>query len=320
MIIHLLKKTKWLLLALFILIGVKTSNATHALGSEINWKALGNHRYEFTVKTYRDCRGISSPGSRTLSFECISGTTGSANVSFSRQSLRNISPSCIYSTSPCNPPNTFGTGLGVEEHVYSAIVDFNSGQLKSLRDAGCCRFRFSYSECCRNNSLTNIPASNFYIDAEMDLCNIDSSSLAGRDNSPEFLTPPIAFACCTQPFNFSNGTFEADGDSIVFSMVSALTNPNQNANYISPFNPTTWPMTGYCAASSPCACNASTNLIQGFCFDSKTGNFSFVPVDCNESGAIVFKVDQWRKKAGTQQWIYIGFVKRDIQIWNIQCP
>jgi hypothetical protein len=177
--------------------------AFHDAGADIKWRALGGHRYDFTIRFYRDCRGVGMPPSRNLSFECISGASGSpVSINLPRQSMRNITPSCIGFTSPCNPPNTTGTGIGIEEHAYSVIVDFNAGSLKALRDLGCCRFRISFSECCRSVELTTVLSQLFHIDSEIDLCNIDSSSLPGRDNSPEFLSPPTAITCCNQPYNF----------------------------------------------------------------------------------------------------------------------
>jgi len=318
------------LLPLSLFLGLVTlftfeAKATHVMGADIKWKCLGNHVYEFTITTYRDCRGIGSPGSRSINFECIGGATGSATVSFARQSMRDISPFCLGSTGPCSPPNTFGTGRGVEEHVYTARVDFNSGQLKTLRDAGCCRFRISYQECCRNGAIsTGASNQNFYTDSEIDLCNIDKSWKKGCDDSPDLRNPPVLFTCCRQPFYFNNGVVDIDGDSIVFTLVPGMINSGTNANYNAPFNPVTWPMTGSCQSpfpsSGPCPCNANLRPPRGFCFDPVTGDLVFVPRDCDQSGVLIIKMEQWRKDENGLNWVYIGYTKRDIQLWNYDCP
>src|SRR5690606_3674630 len=122
-----------------------------------------------------------------------------------------------------------------------------------------------FGECCRNGEITTGSANNnFSTDSEIDLCNIKKSIIPNKDDSPTFKNIPIWNLCCNQSMTYNNGTYDANGDSLVFSLVPAQVAPNVSVPYNSPFNPLTWPMTGYCQNTSPCACNKSANPIRGF--------------------------------------------------------
>jgi len=296
--------------------------ATHVMGSDITWKCLGNHKYEVTLKFYRDCKGISFSNSKTIRISCTRGNeTGTVNVNLPVRSWRDITPSCASTPNPCgNPGNQSRSGDGVEEHIYTAEIDFNSGQLKAMRDAGCCRFRFDFGECCRNDEITTGGRNaNYSTDAEIDICNVDNSVKKGCDDSPDLRNPPIGYLCCNQPFYFNNGVVDIDGDSLFFSLVASQSSPGVSVPYNSPFNPTTWPMTGFCRSNSPCACRSNRNPPEGFCFDPRTGDITFLPIDCQEVGILVVKIDQFRLDSSANQWLYIGYTKRDLQLKVINC-
>ena len=308
---------------LFLLIFIpKKSDATHVMGSDITWKCLGNHRYQVTLKFYRDCKGIAFSNSKTIRISCTRGNVGgTVNVNLPVTTWRDITPSCASTPAPCGTPGNSGmSGDGVEEHLYVNTIDFNSGQLKAMRDAGCCRFRFDFGECCRNGEITTGGANNNYsTDAEIDICNVDNSVKKNCDDSPDLRNPPIGYLCCNQPFYFNNGVVDIDGDSLAFSLSMSQSAPGTSVNYNSPFNPTTWPMTGYCRANSPCNCRINRKPIEGFCFDPVTGDIAFHPINCTEVGILVVKIDQFRLDSTASNWLYIGYTKRDLQLKVVNC-
>jgi hypothetical protein len=288
------KLSKLLAISLFVMFFAPSKvEATHVMGSDIVWKCLGNHKYEISLKFYRDCTGVPFSNSKTIRFECVSGGSGSTNVTLPVRTMRDITPACAGTPNPCGtPPNQSRQGDGVEEHVYTAEVDFNSGAFKTMRDAGCCRFRMIFGECCRNGTITTGGRNaNYSTDAEIDLCNIDNSVKKGCDDSPDLRNVPIGYLCCNQPFYFNNGVVDIDGDSLYFSLVASQSAQGVSVPYNSPFNPTTWPMTGYCrSGNGPCNCR-QRRPIEGFCFDPQTGDIAFQPVDCDEVGILVVKVE-----------------------------
>ncbi|MBT8326329.1 MAG: hypothetical protein KJP21_01315, partial [Bacteroidia bacterium] len=118
-----------LVLALFI---CSTAQATHVMGSDIFYKHISGMKYEITVKYYRDCRGVAfSNPSGASRIKCENGTT-SMSLSLSLNAINDITPVCDTIGSPCDPQNTFGTGDGVEEHIYVDTVDFGVAPFNAL--------------------------------------------------------------------------------------------------------------------------------------------------------------------------------------------
>ncbi|MBX2984952.1 MAG: hypothetical protein KF882_03160, partial [Bacteroidia bacterium] len=311
-----------LIICLFALILFHQAKADHVMGSDIVWKCKGNYKYDVSLIFYRDCMGIAVYGSKAIKIECSMGGSGSTTFSLSNVSIRDVTPSCADVKGPCTPTNTAYTGKGTEEHIFTGTIDFNAGELKRLRDAGCCRFRFVFNECCRSDYITTGGSWNdFTTDAEIDICNIDKSIKKYCDDSPSLRNPPISFICCNQEFYFNNGVIDADGDSLSFSLVMCQQQVGVSVKYDAPFNPTTWPMTGFCKKTVPCNCRTGTKTrpTEGICFDPETGDLSFLPVNCDESGILCIKMEQFRLDSTASKWLYIGYTKRDMQIRVVTC-
>lgn len=116
------------------------------MGSDIFYKHISGMQYEMTFKIYRDCNGIAllNLGSNAK-VECVGGSSAPLNLTL--QSITNVTPVCIGAPLPCNPQNTAQTGNGVEEHVYTAIVDFGVAPYNSLVSCGN-DIVFSIGRCC----------------------------------------------------------------------------------------------------------------------------------------------------------------------------
>ncbi|MCZ2129776.1 MAG: gliding motility-associated C-terminal domain-containing protein, partial [Bacteroidia bacterium] len=311
-----------IIIAILVIIAfpTKDAKASHVMGSDITWKCIGPLKFEVTLAFYRDCRGIPFAGSKTIQFSC---TRGSASTSYSitlpNVSMRDITPSCADVKNPCNPPNTT-SGDGTEEHLYTGVIDFSTGNLAKMISEGCCRFKMSFGECCRNGYITTIIPGDYTTDAEIDICNIKNSWKKDCDDSPDLRNPPIGYLCCNQEFYFNNGVVDVDGDSLSFSLVMSQASSGTSVSYKSPFTPT-WPMTGYCRKTTPCSCRpgSKTRTTEGICFDPETGDLSFNPVDCDECGILCIKIDQFRMDANADKWLYIGYTKRDLQLRVVTC-
>jgi gliding motility-associated-like protein len=296
---------------LFLFYGV-TTNASHILGGEITYRHLKDQVYKVTLTIYRDCNGckINGKGGGSSLDDCseidyifVKGfdKTSSSETKFAlnRESIQDITPGCRTKRSACqsNP----STGFGIEYQKFSAIIDLDDSKIK-----GFCSYSVYITLAERNSDITTGQASqNFCVDALINSCyNISNSS-------PEFALSPdfIVNGKKTQYQNFN--ALDKDNDSLVYSLVPALTAIDKDAKYNSGFSSTN-PLTPYCI-TYPCSANKSNDPPLGFYFNQATGEAIFVPVNEGEKAVIAVKVEKYKKISGT--WQLMGFIKRDIQLF-----
>ena len=165
---------------------------------------------------------------------------------------------------------------GVEQYTYSDTVTFPY--------AG--DWYISYEECCRNFAILNMSnaggeSHHFYTKVSIDSVNA----------TPEFLNPPIVLAQEGVPFYYNPLPFDANGDSIAWSLSVPL------SSYY-------FPVAGYTLPSS--------DSLVPFNMDPITGEITFLP---NLAGnfQVSVRVNEYRN--GVQ----IGEISRDMQIIVVPC-
>jgi hypothetical protein len=308
-------KLKLLLALTIFCFGFFNLKASHMMGGDITYECISPGKYKLVIKIYRDCRGISF-NNPSISVFCKNGTNN-VNVNYTRTAINDISERCPTDPAPCNPTNT-PTGAGIEEHVFEAIVDFNTAPFKAIKDANCCEVMIKVEQNARNGAITTINPGNFYTDAMIDICKIGDKC----NTSPQISIPPVAYLCCNQPFTYNNGVREiVDGDSLSFELTTPLNANNSNENYTGQFN-SQFPMTPYCPPNPgklDCKPIPNARPPRGFYFDKETGDIIFTPTKCDEVGVIVIMIKEWRKNAN-YEWELIGYTKRDMQLIVRQCP
>lgn len=248
---------KKILLALLTMTGlcmsVSESRASHMMGGQITLAPAGGLTYVLTYTGYRDMLGIPIATSAMVSFQ------DSANgVSF-------------FKTFTYDSANVVVLVPGVEQYTYSDTVTFpNAGN-----------WYISYEECCRNAAIVNMTSASgeshhFYSRVEIDSVNA----------SPEFLNPPIVLAQEGVPFYYNPLPFDANGDSIAWSLSVPL-----SSNGV--------PVAGYTLPSS--------DSLVPFNMDPITGEITFLP---NMVGnfQVSVRVNEYRNG------IQIGEISRDMQI------
>jgi hypothetical protein len=298
------------------------------MGADITYQCVSPGVYNLLAKIYRDCRGVpfNNPSFRVFCDDKSLGTYLITN--YTRTSINDITPICPGAVNPCSPQNNYSfIGDGIEEHVYEATINFNTGPLKKFKEDGCCRFKIQFSQCCRNTAITTIVAGEFYTDALIDLCNIEKSNNQ-CNTSPQFSIQPVAFICCNMPFSFNNGFRETtDGDSLSFELVEPLKANNRSENYKGNFYSQS-PMTPLCPDFPivfNCYPNPNANPPKGFYFDKETGDIIFTPIKCDETGVIVIQANEWRinpewlAKKSDIKWLFIGYTRRDMQLIVRNC-
>ncbi|MBL7836112.1 MAG: hypothetical protein JNM67_01225, partial [Bacteroidetes bacterium] len=296
---------------IFIAIGFNQTFASHMMGGDIAYECISPGKYKFVIKIYRDCRGIPF-NNPDIKIFCKDGSNNT-NVNYTRTAINDITERCPTDPSPCNPQNTTVGARGIEEHVFEALVDFNSSPFKALKDAGCCEVMIKVEQNARNTALNTLVAGTFYTDAMINICNIGDKC----NTSPQLSTPPVAIICCNKPFIFNNGVREViDGDSLSYSLVNPLNGNGSNETYLGAFTPNI-PMTPFCPPTPGklnCRPIPGANPPRGFYFDEETGDIIFTPTKCDQTGVIVIRIDEWRKNPDTKKWEHIGFTKRDMQL------
>ncbi|MBL0343471.1 MAG: SprB repeat-containing protein [Bacteroidetes bacterium] len=257
-------------------------SATHAAGSDLTYRNLSGNQYEIEVSFYRDCAGIDEPPVITVYYRSIScGYNLNVTAVVVPGSGNEISVPCSSSVSTCNN----GITTGIKKFTYIAIVN-----LPSL----CADWVFSYSICCRNCSITTVDnpcssGSNLYVEAKL------NNLLAPQNNSHSFSNNPIAFVCVGQNFNFNQGVFDPDGDSLAYSLIAPKTSATTEVLFLPPAT-TLNPL----ASSSP------------FILDPITGDLNFTPSQI-QIGILAVLVKEFRNGQ------LIGSVIRDIQIYSTAC-
>ncbi|MGB1038679.1 MAG: hypothetical protein ACPGYY_08535, partial [Bacteroidia bacterium] len=310
--IKLLKKSVLALLFILpVMFSGPTAEASHMMGADISYKCIDTLKFKVTIKYFRDCRGISfNIGS--FNVRCSSGGT-TRTVSLTLDNIKEITPVCASAPGGCSPQNR-PASEGIEQHTYTAILDFNTLPLSAL--AGCKgKIVIETGQCCRNGAINTGPLGNFYTYAEIDIDEAPCNS------SPALTSEPIAILCCNQPFFFNNGASDtADRDSISYEWSNPLSASGTNLGYSGTNYSYQHPFSAYYPGSlKPPYYNVNADPPIGVRLDPLTGDIIFTPTRCDEVTVAVIKVTEWREdENGVMQ--NIGVTHRDLQFITKSCP
>jgi hypothetical protein len=242
---------KKLLLLVSVCILSLTGKATHLMGGQITSRNLGGLTYEVTLTAYRDTLGIPMYPTTLFNFSDAAATWSQVDV----VSL--------------NGPVVFGNG--VEEYTYIDTIIFPAAGSYSVW----------FEDCCRNCAILNIvnPCSySFHL--------YNNISTDAGNSSPVFLNAPITLAQLNVPFTYNPLPFDADGDSIAWTLDVPVTSGGV-------------PVGGYTLPPS--------DISSPFTMDPVTGVISFLP---NAIGNYEVSVLVSEYRGGVQ----IGEIRRDMQI------
>ncbi|MFN5356429.1 MAG: gliding motility-associated C-terminal domain-containing protein [Bacteroidota bacterium] len=265
-----------------LMLAPQSSQASHMAGVDLTYTYTGTpNQYLVRLKFYRDCVGIDAPTQVTFCY--YSASTGQSGTVTAPQAGFTPVPN-----TPCvtaNPVCPGGVG-DIEEYVYEAIINL---------PVAASDWEFTWADCCRNNAITTLQPNGMYVSARLD--NIT----APTNSSPTFSNLAYTRFCVGNQFFYDQGATDIDGDSLVFSLVTAEdgqfgacpNNPIPNT-YIAPYSPT-----NFCASSIPITINSAAGVI------------NFIPSQVQVAVMCVL-VREYRNG------VVIGSVKRDIQINIVQ--
>jgi hypothetical protein len=251
----------------FIILLLRLDASASYIAGEITVTHLQGIRYTITQKIYTDCTGV--PPGNTAAVRIIGGPAF-LTTTLTQTSITDRSIACSGQDSSC-----------IKEYTYSTTVNLSSNLT----------YIFTSDLASRNTAITtlNNPASqNMFLATTF-------KTVAGN-SSPAFANRPVSVFCAGHLSTFSAGGNDADGDSLVYSLVNALGTAGNPVNYTSGFSGTQ-PL----SSSSPITINPNTGL------------FSFTPSVINEVAVLCVRVEEYRNG------VKVGAVNRDIQIKNIDC-
>ena len=250
--------------------------ASHIMGGDITYKCLGGNTYEVQISLFRDCNGITFSNQANLNL--TSPTCGNLAINANLLSGYPTIVTPICATEPDVCTGASGAIYGVQKFVYKANVTL-TGCWTQASD-----IRIWWSTCCRNSAittLTNAGSSYFYADLNATMnCN----------NSPQFLNDPLFYAVTNEQVNYSDGGFDPDGDSLVFTLANCLENAGTSVSYGATYN-----------GQNPLTTSS------GISINSQTGEIIFTP-NINQVGVICLVIEEFRNG------VKIGEASRDIQI------
>jgi len=195
--------------------------ASHTLGGEIFWECVGNGKYVFHVRAYRDCTGIpfqfqnqtltvtGSQLPRDANNATISSITVRHDVArFNRLNAGDMSPSCG------NASNTISCQNNDQGAVQEIPYISDTLELRGTPPQNGWNFFYVFP-CCRPN-VTNLAITGNqifkatmypYLNTPVDSC---------IDNSPRFAEIQEYFVCTDFSRNVDFSALDIDGDRISY--------------------------------------------------------------------------------------------------------
>lgn len=186
---------------LLIFFGANQTMASHYMGGEITWQCLGNGKYRFIMKLYRECSGVSYGTTETISVSNYSGLNSitmnlypGGNVNDINDGvldgITELSPVCWDSSQriSCSHILTANSGA-IQEWYYTSDFSFPQGVLLNgiPPPQG---WIFSHTGCCRNPSINLIDPTNTYWVISAAIYQSQNNAFPCFDNSPYFINDP----------------------------------------------------------------------------------------------------------------------------------
>ena len=288
-----------LLVFLFILLQTN-SFATHIVGADLFYSYVSGNTYQITLVAYGDCAGSSFPAlPLSTPVICIyDGNTSVASITLALQAPTNgieITPVCPADSSLTQCTNASYAIPGIKKFVYT-------GNYTLPYTSSVWRFLFtgymgaSGGSAGRGSGITNILSPGTSIIQLIDTLN----NTVYHNTNPALTILPTPFFCLMSGDNYNPGAHDADGDSLMFSLITAN---NGTATCTSIGGVVTY-ATGFTGAT-PLATTA-------YSFNPYTGQISFTPSTLQRS-LVVYNIDEYR--SGT----FVGSCQREMTFLVLTC-
>ncbi len=245
----------WILLLLM----AAPAQATHIVGGEMNYRCLGNNRYEISLTVFRDCDTGVPPFDNPAA---IGIYVGQSNVLFARFDMlyQGLSDTLdIFLPDSC---------LTIRSSACIHTITYVDTVLLPFNPSG---YTLAYQRCCRNQDIVNIVNPN---DAGATYWTfISPQALQVCNSSATFREWPRVYLCSGVPVMIDHSAVDADGDSLVYEMCTPSDGFFPTTPAPAPAGPPPYPniiwSPGYTTSNmlgngaDPLRINPSTGLLEG---------------------------------------------------------
>jgi gliding motility-associated-like protein len=268
-----------------------TSEATHILGGDIQYKFVGDstgvaNQYRVKLVVYRN----GNPGTATLGpTEPVDVVSASCNINFT-QSLTRITPE--FPASNLGAFDCIPTGSG----TFLPMVNIYIGYV--ILPTLCEDYKIIYENFARPAGITSIVNSGgvgFHFEAELN----NTITTGPKNSSPSFISIPVSYICTNGPINYLQNAVEINGDSIQYELVPARDWLGGNSV----------PYTAGYTYLSPVTASPSNPFV----LDPQTGNITFTATNV-ETSVIALRVNEYRYDSAYFVWVKVGSSNREIQV------
>ena len=267
-----------------------TSASAQILGGEINYRCLGQNKYEAFVDLVASCSTtINTP---TLYIKTPTTTFQADSVTLFGQFIEyNLTENCPGSDT-CNPYKTI-------KHRYRGVFDLSS-------HSGC-GFKLYIEEPTTNIATTYGNRTSFCVFTELNRC----ADTCRQSPQLKYYGPTIyAFnQDLIANLNMDEGILQ--GDSLVYTLTPALQSLTQSVSYsgsFSPMNPMTY-------LGFP---NYNLQWPAGFRLSATDGTLLFRPTNMNQIGTVAIQVTVYKEINGVQTAVTRKQIEKHIHIQTSQ--
>lgn len=174
------------------------------------------------------------------------------------------------------------------------------------------RYLIRYAEPFRNGGVVNLDdplETLFYIETAVIM-----DPLAGCDNTPRLLVPPIDKACVGAAWYHNPGAYDIDGDSLSYELIPPKR--GKGIDVVDYRDPNVREFYDRGGIDYNTANEAGTGT-PTFKMDAQTGTVVWDAPGMQGEYNIAFLIKEWRNVDGN--WILLGYVERDMQIVVEDC-
>jgi len=294
----------WLVKGVLLCLMPAFASANHIIGGNIGMRAVGTTPGQFQIQlTQFWDAGQSQAGNQDpVVTVLIFSKNGPALIERIDLKLCESLP-LRFNNEACARQNK----LNFIEARYCALVQFDPARYTD--PAG---YYMVWERCCRSDAIINVTRTSsglgmvFYMEFPAMIRN----STPFVNSSPQFKIPNGDYICLDKPFTFDISAIDADGDALVYSLVTPLNGYTTNVMVTAPATPrASYPPVGWAAGYS------LNNVIPGnpaLSIDAVTGQLS---VRANKEGLYLFSVQCEEYRNGQR----IGVVRRDFQLPVVNC-
>lgn len=246
------------------MLGLPELQATHIVGGEINYRCLGNNRYEVKLNIFRDCDSGIPWFDNPAAIGVYYGQTSTLYRSFNV-----ILDPAINDTIPIVLQDTclaISSSACIHTTTYTTIITL------PFDPRG---YTLVYQRCCRNIDIVNIVDPD---DAGASYWTYMSpASLNSCNSSPAFNELPRVYLCAGLPVRIDNSAQDLNGDSIVYELCTPSdgdfsAGPRPSIPGPPPYNSIVWrppySQLNMLGGTDPLRIDPQTGLTQGTPFTS----------------------------------------------------